>query len=62
MKNINEIKENWNNLQSKLKQKYPNLTDSDLHYQDGMERDMLRMVEYKLRKTKQEMRKIISEL
>jgi hypothetical protein len=52
----------WNTLQSKLKQKYPKLTDADLHYQDGMEQDMLRMVEYKLRKTRKEMQDIIEKL
>jgi hypothetical protein len=52
----------WIALQSTLKQKYPQLTDADLHYQEGMERDMLRMVAYKLGKTKHEMREIIELL
>jgi len=54
--------ERWNELQSKLRQKYPILTDADLHYQEGMEQDMLRMVEYKLRKTRKEMHDIIENL
>jgi hypothetical protein len=49
-------------LKTKLKNKYPQLTDADLHHDDGMEEKMLRMVEYKLRKTKQELDNIISEL
>ena len=52
----------WNDLQTKLKQKYPELTDADLHCPKGKERDMLRMVEYKLQKTKREMALIIAEL
>jgi uncharacterized protein YjbJ (UPF0337 family) len=52
----------WHALKIKLKQKFPELTDDDLLYQEGMEQDMLRMVEYKLRKTKLEMQRIIARL
>jgi uncharacterized protein YjbJ (UPF0337 family) len=51
---------NWDELKSKLKKIYPQLTDDDLHHDEGMEESMLRMVEYKLRKTKEEMREIIA--
>jgi hypothetical protein len=61
MNKIADPKE-WNTLQNKLRQKYPKLTDADLNYQEGMEQDMLRMVEYKLRKTKKEMQDIIERL
>ena len=60
--NIIEIKVNWSLLQGKLHQRYPKLTKADLLYEDGKEQDMLRMVEYKLRKTKLEMKEIIDEL
>ncbi len=49
-------------LKTKLKMKYPQLTEADLQYSEGMDEKMLRMVEYKLGKTKQEMQIIISEL
>jgi hypothetical protein len=52
----------WLELQTKLKEKYPELTESDLEYQQPMQQDMLRMVEYKLGKTKEEMQVIITEL
>jgi hypothetical protein len=52
----------WNELKTKLKEKYPQLTEADLKYKKGTEKSMLRMVEYKLRKTKQEMREIIAGL
>jgi hypothetical protein len=55
-------KENWAVLKTKLRARYPQLTDSDLEQIEGMENSMLRMVEYKLRKTKQEMWDIISGL
>ncbi|MFC2087765.1 general stress protein CsbD [Bacteroidota bacterium] len=53
---------NWDELKIKLKKKYPQLTEAELQHKEGMEQDMLRMVEYKLRKTKQEMREIIAGL
>ena len=58
---MNELStsQHWRELQTKLKAKYPELTDTDLAYEDTMEQDMLRMVEYKLGKSKEEMQKII---
>ncbi len=50
----------WFDLQGRLKQKFPELSESDLQYEESAEQDMLRMVEYKLHKTKVEMKRIIS--
>ena len=52
----------WLELQAKLKIKYPELTETDLEYHEPLQQDMLRMVEYKLGKTKEEMLLIITEL
>jgi hypothetical protein len=52
----------WLQLQTKLKANYPELTAIDLEYQESMEQDMLRMVEYKLGITKEEMQEIIKRL
>ena len=49
-------------LKTMLRKKYPQLTEKDLQHNEGMEEGMLRMVEYKLGKTKQEMQKIIAGL
>jgi len=49
-------------LKNKLKLKYPQLTDNDLISSKDNEIEMLRMIEYKLRKTKEEMQEIIAEL
>jgi len=61
---MNELKtsDHWLELQTKLKLQYPELTESDLEYQETLGEDMLRMVEYKLGMTKEEMRKIIEGL
>ncbi|MFA5971382.1 MAG: hypothetical protein WC780_03435 [Lentimicrobiaceae bacterium] len=49
-----------NELQSKLKQRFPELTEADLQLQQTIsKRDMLQMIGYKLRKTKDEMIRII---
>lgn len=54
--------DHWLELQTKLKIKYPELTESDLEYKEPLQQDMLRMVEYKLGKTKEQMQLIITEL
>ena len=51
---------NWEMLKNKLRKEYPQLTETDLQHEEGMEESMLRMVEYKLQKTKEEMRDIIA--
>ena len=51
-----------NELQSKLKQKFPELTEADLQLQQNSKKDMLQMIGYKLRKTKKEMLQIVQLL
>ncbi len=57
---VNKV--NWDDLKNKLKRIYPQLTEADMITTDGNEDIMLRMIEYKLRMTKNEMRKIIVEI
>ena len=52
----------WNELKIKLKKKYPQLQPSDFQHRNGEEESMLRIIEYKLRRSKEEMRKIIEGL
>ncbi|MEI6822883.1 MAG: hypothetical protein WCL51_13190 [Bacteroidota bacterium] len=54
-------KEEWSNLQNSLKNKYPQLTETDLKINNDCEDNMLRMVEYKLRMTKIELQIIIEK-
>ena len=49
-------------LQSKLKQKFPELKDADLFMDETSKKDMLQMICYKLRKTHHEMLHIIQFL
>jgi uncharacterized protein YjbJ (UPF0337 family) len=62
MKNLTELKGNWNEQKGKLKQKYAALTDNDLVFLDGKKDEMLGRLQIKLGKTKDELRKIIEEL
>ena len=43
----------WHELRSRIRQQYPELTDADLQYHEAIEQDMLNMVEFCLRKTKE---------
>jgi hypothetical protein len=52
----------WNERKEKLKQKYPDITDEDLCYQDGKEKEMIEMLGYKLGKTNEELVTIIATL
>jgi uncharacterized protein YjbJ (UPF0337 family) len=50
----------WNTKKEKLKQKYPDITDDDLVYIEGKEKEMIEMLGYKLGKTKEELVQIIT--
>lgn len=60
--NTTEIKGNWNEIKGKLKQKYADLTDDDLLYEEGKEDEMFGKIQQKIGKTKDEITKWIAEL
>jgi uncharacterized protein YjbJ (UPF0337 family) len=62
MKNITELKGDWNETKGKLKQKFALLTDNDLLLLEGKQDEMLGRLQIKLGKTKEELQKLISEL
>jgi len=51
-----------NDTKEKLKLKYPNITDEDLLFREGKEKEMMEMLGYKIGKTKQELIEIIASL
>jgi len=57
-----ELKGNWNEQKGKLKKQFAVLTDNDLMFVEGKKDEMLGKLQIKLGKTKEELRKIISEL
>ena len=52
----------WEEKKEKLKQKYPVITDDDLVYNEGKEKEMIEMLGYKLGKSKEELVNIITKL
>ncbi len=61
MSNLN-LKGSWNELKGKLKQKYANLTDDDLKYEEGQDDQLLGNLQRKLGKTKEEIENTLSEM
>ncbi|MEO8254393.1 MAG: CsbD family protein [Flavobacterium sp.] len=60
--NSTEIKGNWNEIKGKLKQKYADLTDDDLLYEEGKEDELFGRIQQKVGKSKDEVTKWINEL
>ena len=56
-----EIKGNWNEIAGKLKQQFANLTDDDLLFQKGKEKELLGRLQQKLGKTQDEIRQLIEK-
>jgi len=62
MKNLTELKGNWNEIKGKLKQKFAMLTDNDLLLVEGKQDELLGRLQLKLGKTKEEIHQLISTL
>jgi hypothetical protein len=54
--------ENWNEKKEKLRQKYPIITDDDVHLYEGKEKEMIENLEYKLGISKLELVTTINAL
>jgi hypothetical protein len=52
----------WNEKKEKLKEKFPLITEEDLFFREGKEKEMMEMLGYKLGKTDEEIRTIFSTL
>lgn len=52
----------WAEKKEKLKVKFPDITESDLIYNEGKEKEMIEMLGYKLGKSQQELLTIIVAL
>ena len=56
------MKESWEIQKTKLKKKYPILTDSDLRYDEGKKGAMWENLKIKLGLSKEELQKLISRV
>ena len=52
----------WDIKKEKLKLRYPGITDEDVTYPEGKEKEMMELLSYKLGKSKQELVSLIDEL
>lgn len=52
----------WDSKKEKIKQRFPTLTDQDVNFQEGKEKEMMEMLEYKLGVTRLELAQIIESL
>ena len=60
--NTTEVKGNWNEQKGKLKQKFANLTDNDLMFEEGKKDEMFGKLQIKLGKTREELDRIMTAL
>jgi hypothetical protein len=52
----------WNVKKVKLRQKYPFLTEEDLQFREGKEKEMIELLGYKIGLTKQSLLEVIVSL
>ena len=57
-----KMKGDWNVVKGKLKQRYADLTDNDLLFEEGKEDELLGRLQKKIGKTKEEIREMIEQL
>lgn len=60
--NDQEIRDKWPAIKNKIRQQYPVLTEADLVYEIGKEGELLKRLQQKLGKNKEEMDKWLSLL
>ncbi len=58
MPNSTEIKGNWEQLKGKMKQKFAELTEDDLLFEEGKEQEMWGKLKEKLGKTEKEIKSL----
>ena len=60
--NTRDLKGNWEEIKGKLKQKYADLTDDDLLYEEGERDELMGKLQKKLGKTQEEIADSINNL
>jgi uncharacterized protein YjbJ (UPF0337 family) len=62
MMNRLQISGTWKEIKAKLQERYANLTDDDLMFSDGKEKELLSQLQKRLGKSSEELRQIIRDL
>ena len=61
MKNTTDLKGSWEDVKEKLKEKFASIVESDLQFQDGKSEKLMKKIQVKLGKSKEEIQEIIKE-
>lgn len=57
-----KLQGNWNEIKGKIKQKYGNLTEDDLAYEEGKDDELLGRIQKKIGQSKEDVKKWIESL
>jgi len=57
-----KMKGNWNVIKGSLKQKYGDLTDDDLSYEEGKEEELLGRIQRKVGESKENLKDFIDSI
>jgi uncharacterized protein YjbJ (UPF0337 family) len=57
-----EVRGRYNELKGKLKQKYAELTDDDLMYEEGKDDEFFGRIEQKIGKTKEQLKDLYKDI
>jgi uncharacterized protein YjbJ (UPF0337 family) len=60
--NTTTLKGDWNVIKGKLKQKYADLTDDDLRYEEGKADEVVGRIQQRLGKTREEAQRIVDDV
>jgi uncharacterized protein YjbJ (UPF0337 family) len=56
-----EMKGNWNMAKGKLKQKWANLTDDDLRFEEGQQDELIGRIQRRTGQTREQVQKAVDE-
>jgi uncharacterized protein YjbJ (UPF0337 family) len=56
-----EMKGNWNIAKGKLKQKWANLTDDDLRFEEGQQDELIGRIQRRTGQTREQVQKALDE-
>jgi uncharacterized protein YjbJ (UPF0337 family) len=59
--NTQTLRGNWHIVRGKLKQKYANLTDNDLHYVEGKEEELIGRIQKVTGAARDEIERILND-
>ena len=59
--NTLQMKGNWNVMKGRLKQKFAQLTDNDLRYEEGKEEELLGRLQKRTGKTREELERDLDD-